>query len=450
MTTTTFNTPRQLSAASSQGTVLGQNAADLVGFHGATPVAQKSSPFQTARTVSAGGHITTYASTQSPSTVLTITTTEKSLTVTGIATTDFIFYNDPSTAVAGLGIGSCRVSAANTLGLTLINPTAGTVTATASAVERIVALSGFPVLTASLSPSPVLTKTAVEQQFTVTGLAAGSLVQVIKPTSQAGIDIVGCRAVADNVVGITFCNVTAATVTPTASESYQILGLMPISAISPILIAGATLTSGPTAVVTSSASEQAIALGSLLTTDSIVGISKPTAQAGLVIGGGRVSAAGSLGVMFGNCTVTSITPTASEVYTTTIYRPVPAAPFITYSVALTPASVAANTCAEQTFTVTGIVASGVVWVNKPSSTPGLGIAGVRASGASTVGINYINTTSAAIVPPPETYLIGQFQMVSPGAGNYIREIAPPFEVSQDLLLNEVRSALVLKGLIKGS
>jgi hypothetical protein len=361
-----------------------------------------------------------------------------------------VFYNDPSTAVAGLGIGNVRVSAANTLGLTLINPTAGTVTATASAVERIVTLSGLPTLSATLSPAPVLTKTAVEQQFTVTGVSASSLVGVMKPTSQAGIDIVGMRAISNNLIGITFANVTAATVTPTASESYTIAALSGINAVSPILQAGATITSGPSAVVTSSASEQAIVLTGLLTTDVVVGISKPTNQAGLVVCGGRVSAANSLGVSFGNCTVTSITPTASEVYQTTIYRAAPTAPLVLYSVALTPASVAANTCAEQTFTVTGLLATGVVWVNKPSWTPGLGISGVRASAAGTIGINYINVTAAAIVPPPETYLIGQFQMVNPGALNNVKEFVPPSVQSSDLMLNNFRTALVAKGLIKGS
>lgn len=76
-----------------------------------------------------------------------------------------------------------------------------------------------------------------------------------------------------------------------------------------------------------------------------------------------------------------------------------------YSATLTPSAVSANTCAEQTFTVTGIAAGDVVGVNKPTAQAGLGVAGVRASGANQVGINFCNTTGSPITPTAaETYL----------------------------------------------
>lgn len=75
-----------------------------------------------------------------------------------------------------------------------------------------------------------------------------------------------------------------------------------------------------------------------------------------------------------------------------------------YTASLSPAEVAANTCAEETFTVTGINASDKVIVNKPTAQAGLGIGGVRASGTNQVGINYCNTTAAPITPTAaETY-----------------------------------------------
>jgi hypothetical protein len=73
---------------------------------------------------------------------------------------------------------------------------------------------------------------------------------------------------------------------------------------------------------------------------------------------------------------------------------------VVYSQALTPASVAANTTAEQSFTVTGLVASSVVVVNKPSAQAGLGIAGARVTGANNVGIVFQNYTATAITPTP--------------------------------------------------
>lgn len=78
-----------------------------------------------------------------------------------------------------------------------------------------------------------------------------------------------------------------------------------------------------------------------------------------------------------------------------------------YTAALTPAEVAADTCAEQTFTVTGITAGDAVFVNKPTAQAGLGIGGVRASAANQVGINFCNTTDAAITPTAaQSYIFG--------------------------------------------
>lgn len=69
-----------------------------------------------------------------------------------------------------------------------------------------------------------------------------------------------------------------------------------------------------------------------------------------------------------------------------------------YDVTISPVSVAANTTAEQTFTVAGLTTSDHVTVNKPTSQAGLGIAGVRVTAANTLGITFINATAAPIVP----------------------------------------------------
>ena len=100
-----------------------------------------------------------------------------------------------------------------------------------------------------------------------------------------------------------------------------------------------------------------------------------------------------------------------------VFRLNPAAPLVLYSQSLAPTSVAAATTAEQTFTVTGLLANTVVWVNKPSATAGLGIAGVRVSSANTLAINFANNTAAAIVPPSETYLIAAFTTEAPAGGS---------------------------------
>lgn len=68
------------------------------------------------------------------------------------------------------------------------------------------------------------------------------------------------------------------------------------------------------------------------------------------------------------------------------------------NVTLSPASVAANTTAEQTFAVTGLQVGDVVTINKPTAQAGLGVVGNRVSAAGTIAITFGNNTAGAIVP----------------------------------------------------
>lgn len=58
--------------------------------------------------------------------VATITTAEQTVTIPGLRTTDTVFINKPS-LTAGVGICNTRVSAADTLSIQYVNPTAGSV-----------------------------------------------------------------------------------------------------------------------------------------------------------------------------------------------------------------------------------------------------------------------------------------------------------------------------------
>lgn len=69
--------------------------------------------------------------TLSPTIVNTITAPEQTFTVNGLQVGDFVQVQKP-TAQAGLGIAGSRVTAANTLGITFVNPTAGNITPTAA------------------------------------------------------------------------------------------------------------------------------------------------------------------------------------------------------------------------------------------------------------------------------------------------------------------------------
>lgn len=74
-----------------------------------------------------------------------------------------------------------------------------------------------------------------------------------------------------------------------------------------------------------------------------------------------------------------------------------------YTAALTPALVAANTTAQQTFSVPGLRTTDVVIVNKPSLNAGIGIVGYRVSATDTLAITYGNFTAGGLTPSAETY-----------------------------------------------
>lgn len=73
----------------------------------------------------------------------------------------------------------------------------------------------------TLSPAEVGANTCAEEDFAVSSAATGDVVVVNKPTAQAGLGLGGARVSSAGHVAINFCNVTAAPITPTASQSYS-------------------------------------------------------------------------------------------------------------------------------------------------------------------------------------------------------------------------------------
>ncbi len=463
VTPVNLDSPRvkQLSDQGSSGTILGASATDPIGFYGlATGVVQPSGNAQAAITRGlAAGSIITFASSQSPNTVAPSTTVQFNMTVqSGVNTqsintplaADLFFVNKP-TSQAGLSVGNVRGVSQNVVGVSFGNLTATTITPTASEGYSIIALRGMTTISATLSPAAVAANTTVEQLFTATGIRAGELVQVNKPTVQAGLEIVGCRAAANNQIGITFANYTAASITPTASEAYTVFSLGGLDAVNNEVVLGAAL--NPTSVQITTTQEFAATVAGLTFGDVVKGVSKPTQQAALFVGGGgRVSVPSTIGITFGNIGVTTVTPTANEVYEISLSRVNPVAPLLIYNTVLTaPTSVPALSSAEQTFTVTGLIASTPVWVNKPTAQAGLGIAGVRVSAVNTLAINYINTSLVSITPTAaETYVIGNFQDATPTTGNSISKSAVQVIQSAAILANATRSALTTTGFVAGA
>lgn len=439
-----------LSKNNPDGTAVGQSATDKVSIFGGTPVVQPSGNAQAAITRGlACGSLCTFATALTPGGVLTITTTGASMPVITpgvsaswtVATNDLVVLNKP-TAQAGLGVGNARISAAGVVGLTFSNFSAATITATAGEKYAMVAIRGFGVLTAALTPAPVLSNTIVEQQFTVTGVRVGEVAIVSKATTQAGLDIMGCRVVSNNTVGITFGNVTAAAITPTGGETYQVFSVGGIDCVNNELLVQATLST--TAILTAvSVTSINVVVSTIAASDTVTGVMKPVGQTGVGCIGGFVSAAGAVGITFVNPTAAALTPTINEVYGIKVYRPNPVAPCSVYSTTLSPSSVAANTTAEQTFTVTGIVAGTVVWVNSQSPQNGLGIVGCRVSGTNSVCITFGNSTATAITPTPgATYVFANFNLPFDASGNSLVQSGSQVDQQASILTNAMRTALV--------
>jgi len=411
------------------------------------------------------GTLATYATTATPASIATLTTQEVTLTpsigtnpVWTVTTTDILVLNKPTSQV-GLGYGNVRYSSATTIGLTFNNISGVTLTPTATQIYGVTALrgvtSGGTVSAASgtsitITPTAVITKTTAEQQFTLTGAAVGQLLIVNKPTSQAGLDIVGMRVVSNNLIGITYGNFGAGTLTPTSTEAYTVLSTFGLDAASTLLtFQGAVV--GAQAVPTVTTAEVTITSGNFATQDQVVGISKPTLQAGLMTASGRLSGSTTMAALFVNPTAVTLTPTQAEVLTATIQRQNPVAPLIVYQVTLTPTSVATLTTAEQTFVVTGLVAGSPVWVNKPSVQPGLGIVGARVSSANNLAINFLNTTAGTLTPVSEVYTIGNFQMPidTTTANSWIQQTVPAL-TNTETLANATRAGMVAIGAMAGS
>lgn len=83
----------------------------------------------------------------------------------------------------------------------------------------------------------------------------------------------------------------------------------------------------------------------------------------------------------------------------------PLTKFVVYSQTITPAEVAANTTALQTFTVTGLETSDKVFVNPNGFTEAVVLGFVRVSAQNTLQVQFTNPTAGALTPTAGTWLI---------------------------------------------
>jgi hypothetical protein len=171
-------------------------------------------------------------------TVGATTTSEQAISITGItAAQDWVVGISKPSAQTGLGMLGARVSSAtsNAVYADYINITAGAITPTPTEVYTVVIGKTSPPQPAMMYEQYVSSFTAVsantggEQQVTVTGVPAGSAVNVMPPPGMpAGLVIGGARVSAVNTVQVNFVNATAGSLTPPAGvykfESFPVVG----------------------------------------------------------------------------------------------------------------------------------------------------------------------------------------------------------------------------------
>lgn len=82
------------------------------------------------------------------------------------------------------------------------------------------------VYTATVDLASVAADTSAEQDVTVTGVTTSDiLLNVVKPTAEAGIGIVNARIKAADTVALTIMNATAAAVNAASEEGWQFVVL---------------------------------------------------------------------------------------------------------------------------------------------------------------------------------------------------------------------------------
>jgi len=285
----------------------------------------------------------------------------------------------------------------------------------------------------------------------------GMVAHVNKPSATTGLGIGNVRVVGPYQIGITFINNTITPITP-IGETYRFLVTNELPAISNVMQyvwASGTPIMALTGVATGATVEAPVTMPGILTTDLLMGLSKPTITTNIAVGTVRVGAASVLQITLSGPSCATIP--AGEYWNLGLWRQQPVAPTAIlnpYLGAPTAAITAAGTF-EISQTITGVPLGANVVVNKSTHTQGLSITNARVSAANTVQISYQNMTAVAIcLPAFEFYTVEVFNQPIGAVGNglaeswHIQSVMPSFNQAIDLT-NEQEDTLCLIGMDKG-
>ena len=244
-------------------------------------------------------------------------------------------------------------------------------------------------------------------------------------------------------------------VTPTAAETYSFAFLPQLNAFNPHLVYGVACPATAGVAVSTNVNFNSTVTG-LLTSDTVVSVRKPLTSSTIFVTDSYCSTANTLMTAYA-CQQGTQTPLSSEVYLADVIRQQVLNPCMLYSTTLATSTINATTSAEVTTTVTGLVVSSSVAVNKPTLTPGLMITSARVTAANTIGVSYVNLTTTAISLPSETYTIANIQLQGPGVGGqnvttgqFVMQHYYPAQQQSLVLSNALRTALVNMNLISGA
>ena len=336
------------------------------------------------------GQIVTYQQTVQPATIATITTAEKSITIGTtagnglVAATDFLLAVNKPTTLASVGVHTGRISADNTVLLTLSNISGGTLTPT-SQVYNVTAIRGVPWNSQTLTPTKIAANSTSEQIFTIAPTDAVITLSVNSDGSLKDPVLVsgGANYYAEPTVVVTDASGGVGAVLRAKVNTS--------GAVTQIDVLDRGLGYGaPTAKCVG---------GNVIAPGMFPFVVKPTCDAGVAICNVRIPAKGQIAITYVNPTAAAVTPT-SEAYKILALSDVPAIyNIVSYGVIATSIGTFASiTSSEATLTVTGLLATDiVVGVQKPALTAGLGLANARAA-ANALYVGMINATTGTLTP----------------------------------------------------
>lgn len=235
---------------------------------------------------------------------VTITCNEVTITATGVLATDMVVGVSKPTAQAGMGIAGIRITANDTIGINLCNPTAANVVPTANQTYAVACVRNLNYVTANLGViGAVNLNSTKEVEFTVAGANAAATCSI----NSAG-QVVNANVTAQ---GTGYYTVPTVVITPAANDPG--CGATAKAYISGTgQVTGVKITNGGTGYAT--APTISFIGGNTIVPGMIAQVNKAAQQAGLGIGNVRVSGNNKVAITYFNDTAANITVTANQNY----------------------------------------------------------------------------------------------------------------------------------------